>query len=94
MNRFEANNKRTVKFIFLILFFGIIIGSIMKHVIEAVLPPDLTVTRFFTESINIGWRPSMIDLGVMQFTAGFMFELSVCSIIGLFVSWYFLRYFK
>ena len=94
MNRFESNNKRTVKFIFLILFFGIMMGSIMRHVIQSILPAHLTVTRFFTENINIGWLPTDINLGIMRFAAGFMFEVSVCSIIGLFVSWYFLRYFK
>ena len=94
MKKFESHNKRTVKFLFLILFFGIIMGSVMHNVIGLILPAELTVTRFFTESIEIGWEPLSIDLGIINFTTGFLLELSVCSIIGLFVSWYFLRYFK
>ena len=95
MDRFEATNKRSVKFIFLILFFGIMIGSIMREVIHSILPTDLTVTLFFTKYIELGSKvPVTIDLGIMQITAGFLFEISVCSIIGLFSSWYFLRYFK
>tara|TARA_B110000116_G_scaffold227183_1_gene207954 strand:+ start:447 stop:731 length:285 start_codon:yes stop_codon:yes gene_type:complete len=94
MNKFESHRKRTVRFLFLILFFGIIVGSVMHYAIGIILPEESTVTRFFTESIVIGWEPFEIDLKIIIFTIGFLLELSVCSIIGLFVSWYFLRYFK
>ena len=66
----------------------------MSRIIGSILPPESTVTRFFTEKIIIGWDNFEINLEIMSFTTGFMFELSVCSIIGLFISWYFLRYFK
>ena len=46
MDNFNANNKRTVKFIFLILFFGVIIGSIFSQLI-AILIPEGVVKDFF-----------------------------------------------
>ena len=94
MEKFEVNNKRSVKFIFLILFFGIMIGSVMREVISEVLPNHLTVTQFFIKSTIVGWKEFPLDLGIIQINSGFLLEISICSIIGLFISWYFLRYFK
>ena len=107
MEKFEASNKRTVKFIFLTLFFGFMIGSIVREVISIILPTELVVTQFFIKSIWIGWGEvvkippdsvqgivQIIDLGIIKIGTVFSVEISVCSLIGLFISWYFLRYFK
>jgi hypothetical protein len=42
----------------------------------------------------IGWDPLIIDLFIINLTFGMYINISVLSIIGMFVSWYFLRYFK
>ena len=93
MEKFSANNKRTIKFIFLILFFGIITGSIVTNLIGFILPEGV-VRDFFLIHTSIGWQPFTINLQVIKITTGFSFDISVCSLIGLFISWYFLRYFK
>ena len=93
MTRFSADNKRTVKFIFLILFFGVIVGSVITNFIGFVFPEGV-VQDFFLMYTTIGWQPFTINLQVIKFTTGFSFDISVCSLIGLFMSWYFLRYFK
>ena len=98
MEKFEASNKRTVKFIFLTLFFGLMIGSVVREVISIILPAELVVTQFFIKSIWIGWGEiaktpvspdsvhgivQIIDLGIMKIGTIFSVEISVCSLIGL-----------
>ena len=87
------NNKRTVKFIFLILFFGVISGSIISMFVGFILPGGV-VKDFFLMSQELGWQRTTLNLGVIKITTGFIFSISVCSLIGLFISWYFLRYFR
>ena len=44
---FADNNKRTVKFVFLTLFFGVISGSILSIALGFILP-DGVIRDFFT----------------------------------------------
>ena len=93
MTKFSSNNKRNMKFIFLVLFFGVIIGSVVTNFIGFMLPKGV-VQDFFLMHTTIGWQPFTINFQVIKFTTGFSFDISVASLIGLFLSWYFLRYFK
>ena len=92
----ESNQKRSIGFIFLILFFGVIAGSILSQFIGVFLP-DGVVKDFFLTSNSIGWgiNPNnWIDLYVIRLKTGFFVDISVVSILGVGISWYFLRYFK
>ena len=92
----RSNQKRSISFIFLVLFFGVIAGSILSQFIAAIFPPGV-VKDFFLTSTSIGWgiRPdNWIDLLVIRFKMGFFVDISVVSILGIGISWYFLRYFK
>ena len=92
----ESNRKRSISFIFLVLFFGVISGSILSQFIGAFFPPGV-VKDFFLTSNSIGWgiRPdNWIDLFVIRFKMGLFIDISVVSILGIGISWYFLRYFK
>ena len=92
----KSNKKRSLGFIFLILFFGVIVGSIFSQLITIFIPEGV-VKDFFLNSNSIGWGISpnnWIDLFVIRFKTGFFIDVSVISIIGLGVAWYFLRYFK
>ncbi len=93
MDNFNANSKRTVKFIFLILFFGVISGSAISMFLGFILP-DGVVRDFFLMYQDLGWQRTTLNLGVVKITTGFIFSISVCSLLGLFISWYFLRYFR
>ena len=93
MENFTASNKRTVKFIFLILFFGVISGSVISMFLGFILPEGV-VKDFFLMYQELGWQRTTLNLGVVKITTGFIFSISVCSLIGLFMSWYFLRYFR
>ena len=92
----KSNKKRSIGFIFLILFFGVITGSILSQFIGAFFP-DGVVKDFFLTSNSIGWgiNPNnWIDLYVIRLKTGFFVDISVVSILGMGISWYFLRYFK
>ncbi|MBT4173113.1 MAG: DUF4321 domain-containing protein [Candidatus Marinimicrobia bacterium] len=56
--------------------------------------PEGVVREFFLTSRPIGWDPFTLNLQTITFTSGFTIDISVVSIIGMAVAWYFLRYFK
>ena len=92
----KSNHKRSISFIFLVLLFGVIAGSILSQFIGAVFPEGV-VKDFFLTSNSIGWgiNPNnWIDLFVIRIKTGFFVDISVVSILGMGISWYFLRYFK
>jgi len=92
----ESNQKRSISLIFLVLFFGVIAGSILSQFIGAFFPPGV-VKDFFLTSNSIGWgiKPdNWIDFFVIRFKTGLFVDISVVSILGMCISWYFLRYFK
>ena len=92
----KSNQKRSILFIFLVLFFGVIVGSILSQFIGAFFPEGV-VKDFFLTSNSIGWgiNPNnWIDLFVIRIKTGFFVDISVVSILGMGISWYFLRYFK
>jgi|TARA_B100000959_G_C14470607_1_gene414895 hypothetical protein len=92
----NANQKRSIGFIFLVLFFGVISGSILSQFIGSLFPEGV-VKDFFLTSKSIGWGitpNNWIDLFVIRIKTGFFIDISVVSIIGIGIAWYFLRYFK
>ena len=93
----SANNKRSIWVVFIILFFGCIIGTALTQFFGYILPEDNVVTKFLLNQIPIGWgqEPDQwVDLFVIKFKTGFYFNVSVISLIGMMISWYFLRYFR
>ena len=92
----KANDKRSSVFILVVLFIGVIMGSILSQLIGALLPEGV-VRDFFLTSHSIGWgmRPdNRVDFFVLRFKTGLFFDISVVSLLGIAISWYFLRYFK
>ena len=76
--------------------FGVVAGSIVSQFVGAIFPPGV-VKQFFLTSTSIGWGghpENWIDLWVIRFKTGFFVDISVVSILGMGISWYFLRYFK
>ncbi|MDP6570415.1 MAG: hypothetical protein QGF36_04970 [Candidatus Marinimicrobia bacterium] len=92
----KAGSKRSVSFIFLTLFFGVIIGTILSMLLGAILPGGV-VREFFLTTTSIGWGitpNNWTDMFIFRFKTGLFLDISVTSILGLGVAWYFLRYFK
>ncbi len=90
-----TNNNRSTIIIFFILFFGCVVGTTLSQLFGAILPEGV-VKDFLLNSTEIGWGSSneWIDLNVIKFKTGFYFSISVVSLIGMMISWYFLRYFR
>ena len=88
--------KKSWFFILSILIVGMLIGTIMSLLITALLPEGV-VKDFFLIKKSVGWgAPSnnWVDLGFFRFKTGIFIDLSILSIMGFFISWYLLRYFK
>jgi len=91
-----TNKKHNISYIFLVLFIGIITGTILSQLIGGILPEGV-VKDFFLTSRSIGWgsnADNWIDLFAIRFKTGLFIDISVISLLGMIISWYFLRYFK
>jgi hypothetical protein len=93
----KKSSKRSIGIIFLALFFGVIIASIISLLVGFILPEGNVVRDFFLLSQSIGWGSAdgnWVDLFFIRFKTGFYVDISITSILGISVSWYFLRYFR
>ena len=86
---------RRIKFgvLLLIIFLGILIGSVLGELIGFMLP-DGVVKSFFLISVDAGIGPTTIDLNLIKFTLGFTFKLNVIGIIGIAIATYMLKWYK
>ena len=91
-----STKSRSIRLILLISFFGCLIGTILNKIFIFILPKDTIISRFFIDSTTIIALPKNfeINLGIIKTGFSFQFEIGVLSIIGILVSWYFLRYFR
>ena len=91
----SINNKRSILVVLMILLFGCIIGTALSQLCSIILP-DGVVKQFFSQTSSIGWGDSSgwIDFNIIRFKSGFYIDISVLSLIGMMISWYFLRYFR
>ena len=92
----NANQRRSIAFISLVLFIGIITSSILSQLIGGMLPEGV-VKEFLLTSRSIGWgiQPdNWIELFVIRFKTGLFIDISVVSLLGMVIAWYFLRYFR
>jgi len=88
--------KKSIYFILSLILLGCVIGTGLSMLISYIIP-DGVVRDFFilSKSFGFGQNPNnWIDLGPLRFKLGFFFDVSILSIVGIFISWYLLRYFK
>ena len=88
--------KKSIYFILSVMLLGCIISSAFSMFIGYIIP-DGVVRDFFilSQSFGFGQNPNnWINLGPLRFKLGLFFDVSILSIIGIFISWYILRYFK
>ena len=89
----QSNNKHNFLFIMLIIFSGAALGTALSSFVGLTMPEGV-VRDFFLNSKPIGWDPSTLNLQIITLTLGFTVDISVASIIGMALAWYFLRYFR
>ncbi len=94
-------NKRTLGFIFITLFCGAVIGSVLGELIGWIMP-DGVVKQFFLTGIDIdlaglaGFDSGVIILNLIVLTLKFGLKVSLnfIGLVGMATAFYFLRYFK
>ena len=91
--KLTGSERRSIQFIFLVLIVGAIIGTVIFQLAGLVIPEGV-VREFFINSITLGIPEFMLDLKVISLTFGFSFDVSVGSVLGMTVAWYFLRFFR
>ena len=75
---------------------GALIGTLLGELLGMLLPVGV-VKDFFLTSRSIGWgiqSNNWIDLFIIRFKSGLFIDISVVSLLGMAISWYYLRYFK
>jgi len=88
--------RKSFLFILIVFIVGMLLGTIFSLLITAILPEGV-VRDFFLIKKSVGWGATSnnwLDLGFFRIKTGAFIDLSILSIMGFFVSWYLLRYFK
>ncbi|MBD3317059.1 MAG: DUF4321 domain-containing protein [Chitinivibrionales bacterium] len=82
----------------LVVFVGILIGSYLNSLVGLIPGGNNVVKTFFTYNfINFGIgfpEPILIDINAIKFQLGVQMKFSLLSVIGIFLSLYFFRWYK
>jgi len=88
--------KKSIYFILSVILLGGVLSTALSMLIGLIIPEGV-VQDFFLLSQSFGFGQNAnnwINLGPLRFKLGLFFDVSILSIVGIFVSWYILRYFK
>jgi len=88
--------KNSLAFIFFIFIIGMLLGTILSMLVASLFPEGV-IRDFFLIKKSIGWGATSnnwVEIGFFRFKTGLFLDLSILSILGFFISWYLLRYFK
>ena len=89
----NQQGRRSLFFVFIVIISGAAAGSALSSFLGFALPAGV-VKDFFLMSKPLGWDPFTFNLQIITFTLGFTIDISVTSLIGMAMAWYFLRYFR
>ncbi len=88
--------EKNISTLTLVVLVGILIGSFLGELVGSI--PNSVVKTFFTyHFINFGVgypEPLLVDMSAVKFQIGFMVKFNLLSIIGIFISLYFFRWYK
>ncbi|NOY78889.1 MAG: DUF4321 domain-containing protein [Calditrichaeota bacterium] len=87
-----STRRKSIGYLFLILFLGALIGSALGEVIGLILPPGV-VREFFLRSAVGGIAPATLNASLFTITLGFSFKLNVIGIIGVAIAAYIVRWY-
>jgi len=76
----------------LLLFLGIVVGTVVGEAIGLVMPEGKVVRDVFVNATDLHVGPVHVDLVVFSFTLGFSLRVNLMSVIGIFAVLVFLRY--
>ncbi len=94
-------NKRSLGFIFIVLFCGTLVGSVLGELVGWIMPEGV-VKQFFLMGVHIdlaglaGIESGVIVLNLIVLTLkfGLMIKINFIGLVGLSASYYFLRFFR
>ena len=87
-----GSRRRSVALIALLLFLGIIVGTVLGEAVGLILPEGKVVRDVFVNATDLHVGPVHVDLVVFSFTLGFSLRVNLMSVVGIFAVLLFLRY--
>ena len=87
-----ASRRRSLALVALLLFLGIVVGTVLGEAIGLILPQGKVLRDVFVNTIEYHAGPVHLDLVVFSFTFGFSLRANLMSVIGIFAVLMFLRY--
>ena len=88
-----APRRRSLAVVALIMFLGIVVGSVVGQAIGLILPEGKVVRDVFVNSTDFHVGPLHIDLVVFSFTFGFSLRVNLMSAVGVFLVALILRWY-
>ena len=87
-----ASRRRSLALVALLLFLGIVVGTVLGEAIGLIMPEGKVVRDVFVNATELHVGPVHVDLVVFSFTLGFSLRVNLMSVIGIFAVLVFLRY--
>jgi hypothetical protein len=87
-----ASRRRSLALVALLLFLGIVVGTVLGEAIGMVLPEGKVLRDVFVNTVEYHAGPVHLDLVVFSVTFGFSLRANLMSVIGIFAVLLFLRY--
>jgi hypothetical protein len=88
-----APRRRSLAVVALILFLGIVVGTVLGEVVGLLLPQDKVIRKVFVNTTDFHLGPVHIDLVVFSFTFGFSLRVNLMSALGVFVVSFLLKWY-
>lgn len=86
--------RRSVGFLALTLFLGILVGSVVGQAIGLFVPEGGVAHQLFVDYESFGLGPASIDLVAFDLTLGFSVHVNLMSVIGVFLVAQLLRWIR
>ncbi len=90
--------EKNISTLILVVFVGILVGSYLNSLFGLIPGENNVVKNFFTYNIinfGIGFpHPLVINLEAIKLQIGFQMKFSLLSVLGIFLSLYFFRWYK
>ena len=80
-----APRRRPLAVVALIMFLGIVVGTVVGEAIGLLMPEGKVIRDVFVNSTDFHVGPLHLDLVVLSFTFGFSLRVNLMSAVGVFL---------
>jgi hypothetical protein len=87
-----GSRRRSLALVALLLFLGIVVGTVLGEAIGLILPQGKVLRDVFVNTVEYHAGPVHLDLVVFSITLGFSLRANLMSVVGIFAVLVFLRY--